>query len=494
MKPSIRSFLLFNLLVSVALIGFLTVIAHLFLAHQKIQTYIDKQLILASVAVHTVLKNEQSLTGLQHIKIDCNTLVNLQQTDTNQPESNNTNESIKIVNALSGKSTDKKINLAELCNQIQLQVWNNSGERVLSSSNMFDNTNLNANGFSNQVVDKLSWRVLVTKSDYFKLALAERYDLYSALEEEIASHTIWIMIFSLPLLALLIWIIVGKALSSLKRIAAEVKNRAPSYLKEVKIEDLPSEIQPLVKELNNLLLKVSDAFQREERFASDAAHELRTPLAALRAHVHVALNATNKEERNRSLHSLITGIERSTHVVNQLLTLSRATRLKTDGQLKTTTVSINKIAKDIISELVPVAMKKNIEVELISQHKEQFITGDPITIGVLIKNLIDNSIRYIDHTHGLIQVVVDGSKKYAILKVIDNGPGIPQKMRKEVFKRFVRLENSRNVQGSGLGLNIVQQIIQQHHAKIKLATPRSGHGLEVDVIFNKGNAIRHKNT
>jgi len=292
-----------------------------------------------------------------------------------------------------------------------------------------------------------------------------------------------IILGSLPLIAFIVWTIVNKGLASIKKFADEVKHRVPSHLQAIAIGSVPKEIEPVVTELNNLFQKLQNTFMREERFASDAAHELRTPLAALRAHVHVALNATSKAERDNALNKVIAGIDRSTHVVNQLLTLARATRLRDRPKLEP--VSLNKEAVAIISELYPIAKKRNIEIELLDDHPQQKILGDPITIGVLIKNLVDNAIRYVNHPNGLIQVVIEYTPKHAILKVIDNGPGIPADLQEQVFERFFRIADNNNIQGSGLGLSIVGEIVKQHHAQIKLATPKSGSGLEVSVAFKK---------
>ncbi|OGT05901.1 MAG: hypothetical protein A2X78_00710 [Gammaproteobacteria bacterium GWE2_37_16] len=450
MKHSIRTFLLINLLISVFSFTSLTVITHYFFDSKKINQYSDQQLTLSASLAKTLLSQHK-----QH------------SSDTSKP------------------TTLTCSDLANQCGKVNLQVWDKNGQLIVSLPNNLKQPFAKIANFSDQKIDNINWRVFVTTNDSTGLtvAVAERYNKRHVLKKEIILYTTTIILFCLFLLAILIWFIVGNALKSIQTITNSLKYRAPASLTKLKTETAPKEVQPLVEELNILFQKLQEAFVREERFSSDAAHELRTPLAALRAHVHVALNATSKEECDRSLHKIITGIDRSTHVINQLLILARTTKIKSLIS-KLEPVSLNKEAQIVIADLVPIAQKKNIEIELIDKSKKQKIMGDPITINVLIRNLIDNAIRYIDHNHGLISVIIESAPKHVILKVIDNGPGIPKDLREAVFERFFRIADN-NIQGSGLGLNIVKQVLQQHNANIKLNVPKSGHGLEVVVSFKK---------
>lgn len=291
---------------------------------------------------------------------------------------------------------------------------------------------------------------------------------------------LWLAFLSLAVFGALVWLIVGKCSRGIKLLTNAIKDIDASHLKTVKEESMPMDMRPLVEELNRLFLQVQEVFLREERFTSDAAHELRTPLAALRAHTHVALHATSKKERDSALRKVNEGIERSSHVINQLLILNRAIRPKAN-QPKAEPVFLNKEAKTVIAELFTEVQKKHINIKLIAPRPHPVIIGYPTAISILIRNLVDNSIRYAGDDSS-ITVSIGSRKKQAILKVIDNGPGIPENLRKQVFNRFFRIADS-SIQGSGLGLNIVQQIAKQHNANIELLTPPSGKGLEVDVIF-----------
>lgn len=429
MKYSIKTFLLINLLICFALIAALTLFVNLYIGKHKIDSHLETQFIFFKPIVEPLWNDD---------KLEANKMLN--------------------------------------------KIQNNYTQFKLASQNRVFMPNI----MIKQKITTLPWQIFVSDGNIInepQFAITTDYNDHLELEQQIIKYSIWTLILSIPILGLLIWLILKNGLSSIKKITQAVKTRAPSYLQDVNLESTPAELTELIQELNNLFAKVRETFEREERFAADAAHELRTPLAALRAHVHVALNAATKEERDNALQKVNQGIERSTHVINQLLILNRATASKTKTP-EMQPVSLKVEAENVIAELFQTAKKRNITLELIDEEEEQYlISGNAITVSILIKNLVDNAIRYIN-TDGKIQVVLEHIGKSIIVKVIDDGPGIPENMREQVFKRFVRLADS-SIQGSGLGLNIVQQIAKQHNATIALATPPSGKGLEVDVTFSE---------
>jgi two-component system sensor histidine kinase QseC len=285
-----------------------------------------------------------------------------------------------------------------------------------------------------------------------------------------------------PLSGLVIWIIIGRGLSSLRRFANEVAQRAADHLEPVNLEEVPSEITPLVDELNKLFLRLKQAFDREQRFAGDAAHELRTPLAALKTQAQVALKATNPYEKQTHLFQVIAGVDRCTHVIQQLLTLSRMNP-ETVTLDDLTNVDLPKIATEVIMQLAPQAVDKQIEIELVAEDPDCIITGNTAGIYAMIHNLVDNAIRYTPN-NGFIKVIIQNLPKQIVLRVIDTGTGIPAELRSRVFERFFRVLGT-NTQGSGLGLAIVLQIAKLHKGDVILGTPENGIGLEVEVTFPK---------
>lgn len=291
---------------------------------------------------------------------------------------------------------------------------------------------------------------------------------------------LYIMLFTFPLSGFLIWMIIGKGFESLNRVTVEVANRAPTHLEPVKLEEVPEEIRPLVDELNRLFERLQDGFEREKRFAADAAHELKTPLAAIKAQAQVALHSDSLDEKNATLHKLIASVNRSTHIVQQLLTMSKLVP-ETWDQYPKQKIDIAKVARENLAMLAPLALEKNIELELEQNTKTVQIKGNLAALSILFRNLIDNAIRY-SPKNSVIVVRMTQQKGQVIVEVCDQGPGIPNELHERVFERFFRVLGNQTT-GSGLGLSIVDQICQMHHATVQLEKPQSGSGLVVKLVF-----------
>jgi two-component system, OmpR family, sensor histidine kinase QseC len=191
------------------------------------------------------------------------------------------------------------------------------------------------------------------------ITVAEKHSIRQLLANRIAFDAIFIMLVTYPFVGLLIWFIVGQGLKSVKRVTDEVSHRIPSYLEPVDAKSVPPEIKPLVVELNKLFLRLQQAIDREKRFAGDAAHELRTPLAGLKTQAQVALKTKVDRERKQLLHNVITGVDRCTHVVQQLLTLSRlAPESKILGEASR--IDLPKLTAEVLAQLAPMAIEKKL--------------------------------------------------------------------------------------------------------------------------------------
>jgi two-component system, OmpR family, sensor histidine kinase QseC len=463
MTPSIRTFLLINLLLSVTLITSLAIIGNLFLAHNDIQTQQDLQLIRTTLQIEALFSD--TLQNKQLSDIQKNIV------DSMNPHLKATSKNAKLIKAL--KDYHEKTGF---------QIWNRTGKLILHSISapkipLSDGKP----GLSTLWLDGQSWRVFTVynKKNDLTIVVGERSDFRQKLENQLTQDSILIMLITYPFLGFLIWIIVGRGLDTLKKVAREVSHRAPSFLEPVDAESVPSEIEPLVVELNSLFHRLQEAFEREKRFAADAAHELRTPLAALRTQTQVALRAETPDGRDEALRKVLEGVDRATHVVQQLLTLSRM--LPQSSINEPTHIDIAKVAADIAAQLVPIAIEKNIDLELIAPDNSTVIRGNITSIGILIRNLVDNAIRYTP-AGGAVVIEIKPLGDKVILNVIDSGPGIPKQLRDRVFERFFRVIGNK-APGSGLGLGIVQQISRLHNAEIQLLTPSSGKGLEFRIIF-----------
>jgi two-component system, OmpR family, sensor histidine kinase QseC len=367
------------------------------------------------------------------------------------------------------------------------QVWNKKGELLMQSSFQPNIALKDAPlGFSDQVLHGNDWRIYSTYDDKMtaKIVVAELYNLRRELADDIARSNANILLITYPVFGLLVWFIISLALRSVTRVTTEISNRASTFLEPVQLTEIPLEIKPLVAELNQLFIRLKLAFERNKRFAADAAHELRTPLAALKTHVQVALKSDNEKDRNKALQKVIESVDRSSHVVAQLLTLSRLgeEEVLTDVKL----LDLHKLATEIIAYLAPHALEKNIEIELAPPPSETMVMGNDTALGILIRNVVDNAIRYTP-PNGAVKVSIIDTGGQIIFRVEDTGPGIPPELRERVFERFYRILGSK-ASGSGLGLAIVSQITALHHAIINLATPLNGIGLQFDVAFPKYHA------
>ena len=464
MSSSIRTFLLINLLLCVTLITSLAIIGNLFLEHSNLQNHLDTQLSIMGFTLQAFAEEDI----IQHDEIS--------------EIQDNINSIPGFLAELHGKIKGQKFK--KVIEKIQFQVWKKDGTLLLRSYGAPQTPlAIGRAGFSDKTIAEEPWRVFTTYSPKtgLKVVVAERYNFRRELETRITQDSIFIMLVTYPFLGLLIWIIIGRGLDSIKRVTEEVKERDRNYLEPVDVESVPSEIQPFITELNELFDRLQEAFDREKRFAADAAHELKTPLAALRTHAQVALKANNIEGLRRGLEKVVSGVKRSTHVVQQLLTLSR---MVPEANLdKIQAIDLKRLTSEVVAELTPAAIAKQTDIECIMPKHQLTLIGNQTAIAILIRNLTDNAIRYSpEGSH--VRIVMTDTKTCITFSVIDNGPGIPEETRTRVFERFFRVLGN-PATGSGLGLGIVQQIAKLHHADIELDTPKTGKGLEFRVIFPK---------
>lgn len=463
MMVSIRKFLLANLLLAIMLTTTLTAFGDYYIDQQDIESHLD------TLLSHTAL----TFSGLLTTQLDKNDVQQIQ---------NGLNNISTMMEKVFTPRASEKVQISDYKNRYQLQVWDNKGSLLLHTGQTIIPLYKQPIGFSDTLVNGVIWRVFAVNNYYSKLKVivAEKYDIRNELSRRIARDDIYIMLLTYPLSGLLIWLIIGKGLNSIKFVANEVSRRAPTNLDPVGLESrVPVEIKPLVDELNRLFRRLEEAFEREKRFAGDAAHELRTPLAALKTQAQVALKSSDITKQKNILQNVVVGVDRCSHVVEQLLVLSR---LVPEASVFDEAIEfdLSKLAAEIIAQIAHLAFEKNLDIALIS-HEPVMMVGNPTAIGILIRNLVDNAIRYIPE-HGTVEVFVEKKLNGALLKVVDNGPGIPPELYTRIFERFYRVLGHKTT-GSGLGLAIVQQIANFHHATLSIGAPDSGHGLKIEVFF-----------
>lgn len=335
-------------------------------------------------------------------------------------------------------------------------------------------------GFSDKIIDGHRWRVFSTWDTSGKnlIQVAELTKEREELSRDVAGNLLKPLWFSLPILALMLWLAVTRSLRPLDRLAGEVAQREPDNLAPLDAGTAPREVLPLIERLNRLFVRIDESLQKERRFTADAAHELRTPVAGIRAQAQVARAASSDSERTRALDNAILGCDRAAHLIDQLLTLAR---IDTLGDETTEPCRLRAIAAEVIASLAPTALSRDVQLEL-TEGEEVSVRGNPVLLRILLRNLIDNASR---HTPAGTAVRIDISKKQGQpnLSVSDNGSGIPASELERLGERFYRPLGT-SASGSGLGLSIVKRIAEIHAASLQFASPENGNGLKVTVNFN----------
>jgi len=284
-----------------------------------------------------------------------------------------------------------------------------------------------------------------------------------------------------PLLLVPAWLSVRFALRPFSEFSAEVADKGMSDLSPLSFRARHSELRPLVNSVNGLLSRLQSSVSRERRFIADAAHELRTPLAAMKINVEALQERSQFDGDKPLLQSLLNSGDRATRLVKQLLSLMRSDAIA-DAAGKDR-VLLDAVVEERLAELAPIAREKSVELELHTGVDEAAVIAQREGLASLIDNLVENAIKY-SPRGGTVTVRIDDTPGGIELSIADSGPGIPQQLRERVFERFFRAPDQAQ-SGSGLGLAIVRSVAEQLGATIVLAEPEHGNGLLVRVRFDR---------
>ena len=333
-------------------------------------------------------------------------------------------------------------------------------------------------GYHRVPVGAHQWRIFMLhdQRDQRWILVGEREDVRGELVGLIVQRLMLPQLLGLLMLAGLIWLAIGWGLAPLAAMVNYIKSRAPDNLAPLLLAPLPSELEPMVAALNRLLLQIAQLLAREQRFLADAAHELRTPLAVLRIHAQNAQQAPDPVDRANALLQLGDGVERATRVVTQLLTLARLEPAAV--QLSMLTLDFAALARQELAELTPLALEHRQELELQTRGDNFALLADGPSLATLLQNLVGNALQYTPDA-GRICVDIEDTPAAIVLRVQDSGPGVAPELRAKLFERFFRQGMG---QGAGLGLSIVQRVVELHGGAIELRDgPLSG--LEVLVTL-----------
>ncbi|AOY95108.1 two-component sensor histidine kinase [Cupriavidus sp. USMAA2-4] len=361
---------------------------------------------------------------------------------------------------------------------VVIHIWDGSG-RSLYLSHAHPALPPQAElGFSDVRTDQGEWRIYSVQLGPAVVQIAQPMSARRTLAARMALRTVAPLLLLLPLLGWLVWLAVGRGLRPLREIAEEVGARDAATLAPLATRAMPAEVAPLSEALNQLLARLAQAIDTQRAFVADAAHALRTPLAALQLQAQLVERADGAEARQEAVARLRQGLERLTHLVNQLLTLARQEPGATPPPHEA--VDLRALAGTVVADLTQAAIDRDIDLGLDADPGELTVKGDADALRILLTNLVDNALRYIPRG-GRVDVHLRRAEAGGVeLAVSDNGPGIPADERARVFDRFYRLADA-PTGGSGLGLAIVAEIAQAHGARVALedAAP----GLRVRIVF-----------
>ena len=360
-----------------------------------------------------------------------------------------------------------------------VQVWTNEGLRIFESAVGADLPQIAVLGFANVQARGGTYRVFSLQTRAQVIQVAQNMAVRQGMARSLALRTLAPLAFMAPLLVLAVWWGVSRSLAPVERVRRQLAQRQADDLSPVSDAQLPDEVQPLVSELNLLFERVQRAFETQQHFVADAAHELRSPLAALRLQLQSLQRASDDAARAAAAERLSSGIDRATRLVEQLLALARQEAAATP----TEPVDLRAVAQLALADVAAAAQARGTDAGLLDSDAAT-VPGNAEALRMLVRNLLDNAIKYTPPGGQVdVQVRAEAPGHAVRLTVEDSGPGIAPEHRDRALQRFVRVGSDGAATGSGLGLAIVQAIAQRHGAAVELGASERLGGLRVVVVF-----------
>lgn len=357
-----------------------------------------------------------------------------------------------------------------------IQIWRDDGTMLLHLNRSEGTPVLATEGFSNHLAHGMLWRSFVLRRGDKLVQASQPFSDRLEMSTGVALGAIAPVVVLVLVLGILVRISVNYGLSPLHTLTRALGKRRPFAMDPLASEGLPDEVMPLVLVLNNLLERLDVALQGQRKFVADAAHELRTPLAAVQLQTQLLQKIDDAEERQQALLQIRAGTARASHLVQQLLTLARLE--PEDWQRPFTDVDLSALIKEVVAEQSQPALNRQIDLG-VAEDEAVTLNGDSESLRIMLGNLIDNALRYTPNG-GQVDVTLRQTEGTAVVEILDNGPGIPVTEQKRVFARFYRRPGTFEI-GSGLGLAIVQEVVSRHQGEVTLAERENSPGLKVTV-------------
>ena len=362
-----------------------------------------------------------------------------------------------------------------------VQIWRADGIMLYRSSNARLLPQVAVLGFSDARAHRTDYRIYALQTPTQVIQIAQDVASRRQLAGDVALRSTVPVLLLAPLVMLVVWWVVSRALAPLARTRQQLAARQADDLSPLPDADLPQELQPLVQEMNLLLARLQAAWDALQRFVGDAAHELRSPLAALRLQVQSLARAPDDTTRQLAASRVTAGIDRATRMVEQLLQLAR----QEGGAMQVPApqpVDMAQLAQRVADELQPAAQQAGLQLHTHLDPATPTVPGQPDALALLLRNLLENAVRYTPAGGQVWLAWGLGADGQATLSVEDTGPGIPQGERERVLDRFYRIPGT-TAHGSGLGLAIVSAVARQHGARLALDDSPDLKGLRVRVVF-----------
>ena len=365
---------------------------------------------------------------------------------------------------------------------IAYQIWSDFGVLLQRSSGMPEKTIVPLEeGYSYLNYRGYRWRIYVSHHGLLEqwVVVSQRADVRYALGEEVVLSSVLPIVAELPIIGIFIWLIIGWGLKPLSQLATELQNKDPQDLTPLSESNTPNELTELVESSNGLLYRLRQSFDREKRFSGDAAHELRTPISALKIHLYNLRDVVPKD--NESFQMLNISIERMSHLIEQMLVLHRTSPDQFAKNFQK--FDLHQVAQQQIIDQYQGFSDKQQTIELVGDKCD--VTADMFAIKTLLKNLLDNACKYTP-VGGVVKLSVESKSSNAVIMVDDSGEGIPEALYNRVFERFYRVDGDQHksdVIGCGLGFSIIRHIVDLHMGNISLARSCFDTGLKVTVVL-----------
>ncbi len=377
--------------------------------------------------------------------------------------------------------------------KIAYQVWQEQQLLFRSNSAPLDPISSKLSGFGRHKDNKYDWRTFALPY-YHKgkatsenlnhppdllVLVAEREDVRGEMADKVVLQNLLPDLIGLPVLAALLWWSVGWGLRPLNQLANLISKRAPTHLEPIQLEPLPTELAPVQEALNRLLSEIESMIAREQRLIADAAHELRTPLAVLKIHAQNAQQAPEANDRSIALEQLTLGVDRSTRIVAQLLTLARLDPQVQSNSLQSVNLALE--SRQLLASLMPLAWEKELDISLdVDEALDWNASLEAGCLEILLQNLVSNAVKFSPAGTDIEVKWLQDADAFKLL-VRDHGKGVSDVIKKRLTERFFR---DGNEGGAGLGLAIVKRILERHQGDITLSDTPGG-GLSIELLFPK---------